>query len=266
MGYQITDKSTQHNFKTPHGFNTPHRWPQDSAISLTNILIELVRDLYPTGRAFRIQENSVFESFHKALDVSMIRLIDASKLTIDKSFPDNKNFTEGDATLWEYRLGLFINPAVDLESRKLAIKRKMAYPSNIKARQHPLFIQGQLQLAGFDVWVHENGFMEAGEIVYKTPNQIAASSPDNVQHGSPTQHGLGTQHGSVGYDVIANDIDQDESYSVGGEQNLWATFFIGGEQLGSLANIPEERKREFRELVLKLKPAHTVVFPFINYN
>lgn len=264
MAYQVTEKSTQHNLSTPHGYNTPHRLPDDARENLSNIYSGMVRDLYPTGRAFYIPEKSIIDALHKGLNVSFIRLIQEAKKTIDKTFPDNINFTEQDATLWEYRLGLFINPDTTLENRRLAIKRKYAYPSNIKARQHPLFIQSQLQLAGFNVWVHENGFEEGGVIVYKTPDQIASASVTSVQHGPPTQHGQGTQHGSLSYDVIANHYEA-ENYAVGGDTNLWATFFIGGENLGEAAVVPVSRQKEFRELVLKLKPAHTVAFLFVNF-
>jgi len=120
-----------------------------------------------------------------------------------------------------------------------------------------LFIENQLQLSGFNVWVHEN-FKP-----YQTPSEIVSLSLDNTQHGGDTQHGLGTVHGSLGFDVIANLDTPNESYSIGG--NIWATFFIGGETLGDLATVPQIRQQEFKELVLRLKPAHLVAFTFINY-
>lgn len=268
--YEVTENSTQFGNDTPHGYSTPHRYPHpEGDESITSVFAGLVRELYPTGRAWVMPEKGVFENLHKALNVSFLRLIDDCRSTINSTFPDNENFTAEDAALWEYRLGLFINPSVDLELRKMAIQRKMAYPSNVKARQHPLFIQHQLQIAGFDVYIHENIFYEDAPVlsdevsvlVYKTPSEISEISLESVQHGEPTQHGA--QHGAVGFDVIANHIS-DETYGIG-EGNLWASFFIGGQELGQMAEVPENRKREFKELVLKLKPAHTVAFSFINY-
>ena len=43
------------------------------------------------------------------------------------------------------------------------------------------------------------------------------------------------------------------------------TFFIGGAVLGESAIIPSDRQEEFRETVLKLKPAHLIAFTFVNY-
>jgi hypothetical protein len=204
-----------------------------------------------------MQKNGVFDNFHNAINRSFIRVIEDSQATLDSVFPDSVKFDENDCELWEYRLGLVTNASLGLDFRRQTIARKMAFPSNIKARQSKSFIESQLQLAGFNVWVHENLHP------YKTPNDIVAISLDLVQHGGGTQHGLGTQHGFSNYDVIANENVLNESYSVG--SNLWATFFIGGQTLGQIASIPSNRQVEFKELVLKLKPAHLVAFTFINY-
>ena len=254
--YEVTERSTMHGLNTPHGSRTPHRYPTNGE-SLTDIFSDLITKLYPTGRAFYMQKNGVFDLFHQAINRSFIRVIQDARLTIEGVIPTSDEFTGDDALLWEYRLGLPTNLSLSLEERKQAILRKMAYPNNIKARQHPSFIESQLQLAGFDVYVHEN------TPPYKTPDDVATLNLGTIQHGGDTQHGNSVQHGSANYDIIANYPTVNENYSVGG--NLWATFFIGGSTLGSSANIPQNRLVEFKELVLKLKPAHTVAFTFINF-
>lgn len=256
--YQVENKSTQHGLETPFGPKTPHRFPTIPGQTLNDIMSGLSRQLYPTGRAWWMPKNGVFDSFHNAINLSLIRIVNDSDKTIDSTFPDNVNFDENDCSIWEYRLGMTTNNSLSIEVRKEAIKRKMAFPSNIKARQSQLFIESQLQLAGFNVWVHEN------TSPYKTPDEILALTLDIVQHGVDTQHGGSTQHGFSGFDVIANETVLKESHSVG-SGNLWATFFIGGENLGDIASVPMSRIFEFKELVLKLKPANTVAFTFINY-
>jgi hypothetical protein len=255
--YEVTDKSTQHGLSTPHGYNTPHRYPT-AGIAIIDVFADLARQLYPTGRAWYMNKNGKFDNLHKAINRSFVRVVQDSYLTLDSVFPDNDNFSGNDATLWEYRLGLITNTSLDLETRKQIILRKMSYPGNVQARQHPLFIESQLQLAGFDVWVHEN------TQPYQTPNEIVALSIDATQHGGITQHGLGTQHGAGGFEVIANLSTPNESYSIG--SNLWSTAFLGGPNLGDYANVPANRLQEFKELVLKLKPAHLVFYTFINYS
>lgn len=257
MAYEVTNKSTQHGVDTPHGFNTPHRFPV--AFSLGEILFDQTKNLYPTGRAWYLPNNGDFESLHKAINLSYTRLIIDAKDTINSTFPDNDKFTEEDADLWEFRLGLISNSLIDLEIRKTAILRKLAYPANVQPRQHPFYIESQLQAAGFDVFIHEN------VKPFQTPEDIAAAGLTNVQHGGTTQHADSTQHGSGSFKVVANSLDPEESFNIGGDENLWATFFIDASVLGDMAEVPKERELEFRELVLKLKPAHTIAFLLINF-
>lgn len=258
MAYEVTEKSTVHGYGTPHGFNTPHRFPNYLKGSLTDIMANLAIDLYPTGRAFTMQKGGVADNMHVALNRSFIRLVNAGFSVLDSNFPDNENFDSDDCLLWEYRLGLRTNELISLQDRRDAILRKMSRGRNIQARQGKEYIEYQLRIAGFDVYVHEN------TIPYKTPNDIIAGLTNIVQHGGDTQHGIGSQHGSTSVQLIANLSTPNESFSVGSE-NLWATFFIGGPVLGEMANIPPKREEEFRELVLKLKPAHLVAYTFINF-
>ena len=259
MSYEVTENSTVHGENTPHGFSVPHRMPlPNGQQSFTDIFNDLARQLYPTGRAWWMPKNGVFNNLHLSINRSFIRVIESCQSTIDSYFPDNENFTLQDALLWEYRLGLNLSQSATLEQRKQAILRKLAFPNNIKARQSRLFIESQLQLAGFDVYVHEN------LPPYQTPNNIISATLNEVQHGNGLQHGNGVQHGYSGFDVIANEATISESYSVG-SGNLWATFFIGGINLGDVATIPLNRVQEFKELVLKLKPVHTVAYTFVNY-
>lgn len=261
--YEVTDKSTVFGFKTPHGFKTPFKYPSDGEDSQTTAFLGLTKNLYPTGRAFHLPEKGVFETLHKGINTTIIRAVEDGKSIINTAIPDNEAFTEQEATFLETKLGLFVNPTTSLENRKKSILRKMAYPSNIPARQNQLFLEDQLRLAGFDVRIYENKFLEGGEYVYKTPDEVAATSPVATQHGGGQQHGSGAQHGSSSFLVIANSDSAPESYNIGG--NLWATFFISGTDISSLAQVPQEREKEFRELVLKLKPAHTVAYLFVKF-
>ena len=262
--YEVTKKSTVFGFKTPFGFGTPFKFPAPSLQSVSTFLYELSVQLYPTGRAWYMLKDSIMEKLHIAINVSFVRFIEDSRLLLDSCFPDNDNFTLEDCALWEYYFGMVTNLSLSLEVRKEAILRRMARGRNVPARQHILYIENQLQLAGFNVFLHENGFIEGGVRVFKRPQDIVALMPENVQHGGITQHGIGVQHGGVNSEVIANSKKANELYSVA-DDYLWATFFIGGESLGEVAEVPETRLEEFRELVLKLKPAHLIAFTFISY-
>lgn len=251
-------EKTVHKNTTFHGYKTPHKYPFESS-TILDLLRDVSIELYPTGKAWHRIEKGTFQKIHDSIDISFARVLNESKLLLDGIFPDNENFSEKDAELWEYRLGLITNESVDLDLRKAMIRRKFGYPNGIKSRQSHLFIQNQLRLAGFDVYVHEN------TIPYKTPGEILSLTTGTIQHGGVSQHGNSFQHGGENYKVVANQIDEIESYAVGGDGNLWATFFIGGENLGEIADIPFSRLREFKELIIKMKPAHTVAFIFVNF-
>jgi hypothetical protein len=262
--YQTTERSTVHGLGTPHGVKTPHRFPIFGLTSLTDVLSRLSQRLYPTGRAFYMPKGGIADRTHIAFNRSSIRLINDANATLDSTFPDNQNFTEDDCDLWEYRFGMVTNSATSVADRRAAIFRRMGRGRNVPARQHKNYLEYQLQIAGFNVFVFENGFIEGGVKVFKTPYEILNILPEAIQHGEPIQHGIGLQHGGGTADLIANSHKPNEIHSVG-DNNLWATFFIGGENLGDMAEIPANREEEFRELVLRLKPAHLVAFTFINY-
>lgn len=262
--YQVTERSTVFGIRTPFGRNTPFRYPTVNGASLSTLFSDLAAQLYPTGRAFNMFKYGIMDKFHTAVNISFIRLLDDAKLTVDSCFPDNDNFNEDDCDLWEYRFGMITNPLLNIAIRRAAIYRRMSRGRNVPARQHIAYLQHQLQLAGFDVYVYENGFIVGGVLVHKRPEEITASMPENVQHGLPTQHGIGAQHGGVNSEVIANSYQPNELYSVG-DNYLSKTFFLGGATLGAVAEVPEIRQKEFRELVLKLKPAHLAAFTFISY-
>jgi hypothetical protein len=229
------------------------------------IVLWLSRALYPRGRAFKMPEGGFLEGLHKALAISEARAFeDACKFLFD-ILPDNDNFSEKDAASWERRLGLIVNDSVPLEDRKLAIKRKINFPGTIKARQNWRYLQGQLQAAGFDVYVHENRFPD-GMGGYTTMDPLTITGgvgAGSLQYGD-VQYG-DVQYGATYANIIANHLDEntDRLFSVG--ENLRSTFFIGGSTLGDFANVNPNKKDQFRQLILKIKPAHTVGFLFINY-
>lgn len=225
----------------------------------------LTRQLYPTGRAFRGPMGRWLDRLHKGLAISeQVAYTDAVKIQ-DSMLPDNAGFSTADATDWERRLGMISNPAVPLADRMLAIARKMNHPGNIPARQHYLYLQGQLQRAGFNVYVYENRFPD-GMGGYTTQNPLTITGglgAFNVQHGD-IQHG-DAQHGGTYGNIVVSYISetQDRQFNVG--NNLRSTFFIGGATLGSFAYVSLARKAEFRQLILKIKPVQTVGYLFVLY-
>jgi hypothetical protein len=276
-------------------------------------ILKLTKTLFPKGRAFKIGVGSVKEKVFNALAESESKAYDDAVSILNQILPDNPNFTTYDAGEWERRLGLITNDFVTLDDRKLAIKRKMNHPGTIPARQHYLYIEGQLQAAGFNVSVTENRFplpatipspmgiieMGVGEMGGEITNvdKYAPIDPDSLlsqtEQMGLSEMGVSEMGGYFslnGYEVCANHIDPakdadfftDTNISEMGDDGemgememangidfndkLKFTFFVTGLVYPSNALIPFDRKDEFRQLILKLKPANTVAFIFAEYS
>lgn len=231
----------------------------------TEKLISLTRQLYPTGRAFKMPKGGFMEKFHKALAVSENQAYSDAVSILNSALPDNDEFSLDDATDWERRLGLITNPSVSLTNRKLAIVRKINHPGTIPARQNYLYLQGQLRAAGFDVYVYENRFYD-GMGGYVTQNPLVLSGGVggiSYQYGD-YQYG-DIQYGGAFGNVVINNIDENKDLIFDIGNNLKSTFFIGGTPIGTFSDVDLERKNEFRQLILKIKPVQSVAFLFINY-
>ncbi len=235
-------------------------------MSVLSKIQSLSKQLLPTGRAFKVPKDSYFQKLIDGLAESEQRAYDDALSILNSAIPDNDNFTADDATDWERRLGLITGDGVSLADRKLAILRKYNHPGEIKARQHYLFLQKQLRDAGFDVYVHENRFPYGDGSYYTlTPLDIDPLYPTLAsQYSSFVQYGQVQYGGSFGNKIV-NFISEslDNAFLVGSTYR--ASFFIGGPYLGNYADVPLNRKDEFRQLILRTKPVQTVGFLFINY-
>lgn len=247
-----------------------------------NDLLNLAKQLFPKGRAFYIAKNSAKERMIKGLSLSDDRFINDSQNVLWHILPDNDNFTEYDANLWEIRLGIIQNPLNTLEQRKAAIIQKLNHPGNILARQSGGYIQDQLRLAGFDVYIHENteqldlnqylkvngaikplgafrsGQQRLGNIFTYYNGFFSVFQLGQFRLG---QRRLNQKQWNQ---IVANKIESFEDF----KQMTYTAqriFFIGGETVGSFANVPQNREAEFRQLILMLKPAKSIGILFINY-
>lgn len=223
--------------------------------------MKLSRQLYPTGRAWKMPFGGFLEKLHLGLAVSEERAyLDAVAIHYS-ILPDNDNFTVDDAIDWERRLGM-VPSSASLADRKAAIIRKLNSPGRNPAKGNFMWIEEQLQLAGFNVFVYENRFSGAT----MTPLDLTDGSYPitvEIQHGD-FEHGE-VNHGVAYTNKVANNIDERKDLFFSVAPNLRSTFYIGGNPLGSFADVPLVRKDEFRQLILKLKPCQTVAFLFVHF-
>jgi uncharacterized protein YmfQ (DUF2313 family) len=222
-------------------------------------IIQISKQLLPTGRAFFAKLGGSLYRLFAGVAKSEEQAANDTDSILDSILPDNDGFSAQDATEWEIRLGIITNTSISLADRKAAILRKYNHPSDIRARQSAGFLQEQLRLAGYDVYVFEN-------LVPDTPENVAGIAGNLIAQMGAFEFGQleFNQTAGSGIEQIANRIDaaQDASFIAG---TLKQTFFIGGNPLGTFATVDIERKEDFRQTVLRLKPAQSVAYTFLNY-
>lgn len=118
----------------------------------------LTRQLYPTGRVWRINPNGIKEKLINGTLASETRAYNDAVSILDSALPDNANFTADDASAWEARLGLPDGTGTPLDQRMDAIKVQLNWPGTNPAKGSADYIQATLQAAGFNTCVLENLF------------------------------------------------------------------------------------------------------------
>lgn len=234
--------------------------------SVGDKIISLTKQLYPQGRAWKFPFDGTLENLHQTLAISEEQTYNDAVSILYAILPDNANFTVDDATEWEVRLGLIVNQLTPLADRKLAIKRKLNQPGAAPAKSNWRYLEEQLQAAGFNVYVFENRFPDYPDgYITMTPFQFSGDNSFFIgnQHGD-FQHG-DFQHGGRYTKFVANHIEEARDWYFNIGTNLRSTFFIGGSYEGDFANVDINRKDEFRQLILTIKPVQTVGFLLINY-
>lgn len=228
-------------------------------------LKKLHKRLYPKGRAFNAKPGTNHDKVIEAIVTSEENVNNSATSILFSILPDNSNFSVDDAEKWEQRLGMISNSNVSLEDRKLAIARKLNHPGNIPARQSQNYIEQSLQDAGFDVYVYENINRVSPSDLLGAENTGIAEHDTDVEHQETgMEHGSGFS-GSIYPDMIANWIEEgnDNYFNIGND--LRRVFYVCGNPIGTFANVDNDRKNEFRQLILRLKPSRSVGVLFINY-
>lgn len=233
---------------------------------LEDKIVKLSKQLLPTGRAFRMYFDSNLEKLYKALAITEGTAYRAATSVLDAVLPDNERFTADDATDWERRLGLVSNPLVPLDDRMAAILRKMQAPGRNPAKCHYLWIEKQLQDAGFNVYVYENIYpVYPSGYTTMNPADLNAGILSEVQQGD-FQQGDVQQAYYINH-MVVNSINNDDDVKFDVGDSLRSTFFIGAgpNTPGVYANVLASRETEFRQLILNLKQVQNVAILFINY-
>jgi hypothetical protein len=216
-------------------------------VDYSSKFMRITRQLLPTGRAWWLAANSYISNIFEALSVSDSR-IENDIINIKYSILADSNFMSLEAVeRWESIFA--IKSSTVIEDRILAINQRQSYPGNVLARQSMPYIQSQLQLAGFNVYLSK-GFDVS------TAEYYDDCYYDDVIYDSTSDV----------FEIIANDVvvNRDAHFCLSSLDD-YAIYTISASDIISNAQIQVERKNEFRELILRLKPAQVVCVLKVTY-
>jgi hypothetical protein len=228
-----------------------------------SIFFRQIEHLLPNAAAWRITLAKTLRNFFEGLT----GIGSDAKDFIDDVYGDVFPETTRELAEWEAQFG--IEPNAVEATRRLNLAAEWAATGG----QSPSYIQGVLQTAGFDVYVHEWWSSGPSPWIPRNPRDYTDDpligqvqcGETLAQCGEPTAVCNGLLANEPGY-VVNDDLSQRAPAPIPNVAAVWPYFFyIGAETFPDLANIDIERRAEFRRLVLKLKPAHVWVVLLIDY-
>ncbi len=177
-------------------------------------------------------------------------------------------------TEWEREFGIIPDPSDSV--RRLAL----AAAWRATGGQSPSYIQGVLQVAGFDLYVHE-WWSSGPPFVARDPRTYTQTPLIGTEQCTPlalagykpacSMRTLGQPQcndflsNEPGY-LVNKDFTQRPPPAVPNDSATWPYFFyIGGATFPARASVPASRRAELERLVLKLRPTHQWIVMLVDY-
>jgi hypothetical protein len=195
----------------------------------------------------------------------------------DDVFNDLFPSTTRELEEWENQYGLEPAPSDIEATRRLALAAEWAATGG----QSPAYIEGVLQTAGFDVYVHE-WWASGPPYVARNPHdytdlpligtvqcselsdQVECSENDLPGQGQCDALLANDPHYFVNLDLTRRAPPPIPATNITG---LWHFFlYIGGETFPDLAVVPVARRAAFERLVQKLKPSQQWIVTLVTYD
>lgn len=242
------------------------------------LFFRVFQHLLPDGQAWRLTITKTLRKFFEALSQPP----EVARAYVDAVFEDAFPDTTRELAEWEAQFGLDPNP--DDAIRRLNLAAAWASGGG----QDPAYIQGVLQTAGFDLYIHEwwepggPPYVARDPHLYTTRPLIGTwqctgyDAIHRPRSGQPQCSALGSQpqcnkflandpHYIVNKDLtrrppppIPERADREDYY--------WRFFFyVGGETFPDIAEVPASRREEFEKLILKLRPSQQWIVTLIRY-
>lgn len=236
-----------------------------------SLFLRIYTHLLPTGAAWRLGFQKQLTKFFNGLT----GFPSDARAFADGVYQDLFPATTRELALWEAEFGLVADPSDSVRRLNLAAAWKAT------GGQSPSYIQGVLQTAGFNVFVHEwwsSGppFVARDPRTYTklpligtfqcSPHSFGANQPQCTPRsvpGGPTCDAFLAN--DVGY-LVNIDLTRRAPPRVPAATDFWPFFiYISAASFPTLATVPAARRAELERLVLKLRPAQQWVVMLVNY-
>lgn len=221
--------------------------------------------LLPTGEPFRLGANKALTKVLKGLAASGDDVRADADLGYLDLFPDSTRELEE----WERQFGL--NPAADASEADRRLLLAAEWRST--GGQSAAYIQGVLQTAGFNVFVHE-WWASADPYVPRDPRDYVPSySIGTVQCGAAVAICGNPRARCNGFTTTdpkywsTLTLSRNAPPPIPSDSARWPYFlYIGGETFPDEAIVELSRKSEFQRLIQKLKPSQQWVVTLVIYD
>jgi hypothetical protein len=238
------------------------------------LFLRIFQHLLPRAQAWRTTIDKQLRKLFEGLASEPAEAV----LFADQVYLDLFPETTRELNEWERQYGLSVTDTTSPLS-VAAGRLLLAAEWRATGGQSPGYLQGVLQTAGFDVYIHEWWETPGPPYVARDPRAYTtAPLTGTVQctaDGEPTQpqcSDLDTQHQCN--DFLANDpgylVNKDLTLRppppVPDDPNTWPFFFyVGAETFPDQAIVDVSRRDEFERLLLKLRPSHNWIVTRVTY-
>lgn len=257
--------------------------------------LNVIKHLLPRGVAWNITANKRLRSFFDGLATAFCDFVEF----FDGIWLDLLPESTRELAKWEVQFGLFAGPVDDAERR-----RRLDAAWKALGGQSPAYIQGVIQAAGFDVYIHE-WWADSVPTARNPFDYLRGSSTDTLyvwECGTPgAECGEGVECGEtsdpIGYplvnliletvkvsEILCGEPDAEcgepdaECGSFGGFKEVRREYimptdpdtfphylYFCGETFPDPASVPNSRRLEFERLLLKLCPTQNWIGVIVNY-
>jgi hypothetical protein len=242
---------------------------------MSALFFRIFQHLLPRGAAWKVTIAKTLRSFFLGLSEQPA----VAKGYIDDVYFDLFPATTRELNEWEKQFGLELT---DMTSAPAVVAGRLALAAEWAATggQSPSYIQGVLQTAGFDVYVHD-WWSSGPPYVARDPRDytdlpligLYQCTGDAFRYtsqpqcsGLPTQPQCNAFLANDPHYLVNKDLTRRAPPPVPDDDTKWPYFlYVGGETFPDHAIVDITRRAEFERLILKLRPLELWIVTLIDY-